>query len=63
MKTTLDKSSADQVPKRTRSPKAGKKSMSGGGSSPVLVMRLTPAQKAKVQSKGVAWLRGLIDAA
>ena len=63
MKTTQDKA-PDQTPvKRGRVPGSGRKSLSGSGTSPMLVIRVSPVQKAKVEQKGLAWLRGLIDAA
>ena len=63
MKAALDKTQ-DQAPiKRGRVPGSGRKSLSGSGTSPMLVIRVSPEQKAKVEQKGLAWLRGLIDAA
>jgi hypothetical protein len=59
----MQKTEFETTQKRGRVPGSGRKSMSGTGSSPVLVMRVTAAQKAKVKVKGSAWLRGLIDAA
>ncbi len=42
----------------------GRKSIEGTGASPVLRLRVSQAQKDKVQERGgVAWLRRLIDAA
>ena len=42
----------------------GRKSLQGAGKSPVLQVRVTPAQKAKVDSLGGAeWVRGMIDRA
>lgn len=42
----------------------GRKSLAGAGVSPVLRLRVSQAQKDKVQDRGgPAWLRRLIDAA
>jgi len=42
----------------------GRKSLQGAGQSPVLQVRVTPEQKAKVESLGGAeWIRKMIDCA
>jgi hypothetical protein len=42
----------------------GRKSLQGAGSSPVLQVRVTPAQKIKVDALGGAeWVRKMIDTA
>jgi hypothetical protein len=56
------------MPNQTKRPPAergqGRKSLQGGGKSPVLQVRVTTEQKAKVDSLGGAeWVRKMIDKA
>lgn len=55
----------DDAPKRPPSDRGqGRKSLQGAGESPVLRVRVTPEQKAKVESLGGAeWVRKMIDKA
>lgn len=41
----------------------GRKSMQGGGKSPVLQLRMTPELKARVERNGPDWVREVLETA